>query len=221
MRRRGGQIVAYETPLDTAYTDKVLMLAEVLFPAPWTQGPIELNGAEMTEVARIVSVESPSRRTTRMYETPWLYPGSVQESRANALDSLEAGYNQVFHVGHGYRFNMHCADESIAIPEADALSHANRFFNLYMLNCTAAAFDYDCLAEHMLRNPEGGAVSIVGAVNSAFAEVSATYLATRKRYTPTGSASGRRVLAFASRAHPDRDARRQCRPVDAYIHRAR
>lgn len=172
-----GKIIAYETPLDTAYTDKVLMLAEVLFPAPWTQGPIELNGAEMTEVARIVSVESPSRRTTRMYETPWLYPGSVQESRAYALDSLEAGYSQVFHVGHGYRFNMHCADESITIPDADALSHPNRFFNLYMLNCTAAAFDYDCLGEHLLRNPEGGAVSIVGAVNSAFAEVSATYLA--------------------------------------------
>jgi hypothetical protein len=171
-----GKIIAYETPLDTEYTDKVLLLAEVLFPAPWSQGPIALNGADATEVVRTLYAESPSRRVTPMYETPWLYPGSVQESRAYAVDSLEAGYNQVFHVGHGFRFNMHCGDDNIAIPDADALSHADRYFNLYMLNCTAAAFDYDCLGEHLLRNPAGGAVSVVGAVNSAFAEISALYL---------------------------------------------
>ncbi|HEU4365059.1 MAG TPA: FG-GAP-like repeat-containing protein, partial [Candidatus Krumholzibacteria bacterium] len=111
------------------------------------------------------------------YETSALFPGSVPESRAIAIDSLEAGYNTVFHVGHGYRFNMHCADDNIAIPDADALVHPGREFNLYMLNCTAAAFDFDCLGEHMLRNPNGGAVSIIGAANSAFAEAAATYLA--------------------------------------------
>ncbi|MCI0453139.1 MAG: C25 family cysteine peptidase [Candidatus Latescibacteria bacterium] len=171
-----GKIIGYETPTDVEFTDKVLMLAEVLFPAPWSSGEILLNGGDVTDVPYTLYVNSPDRRTVRMYETPWLYPGSVQESRALAIDSLEAGFNQVFHVGHGFRFNMHCGDDNVAIPDADALLHPDRFFNLYMLNCTAAAFDYDCLGEHMLRNPVGGAVSIVGAVNSAFAQVSAAYL---------------------------------------------
>ncbi|HXV13473.1 MAG TPA: C25 family cysteine peptidase, partial [Candidatus Krumholzibacteria bacterium] len=171
-----GKIIGYETPLDAEFTDKVLMLSEVLFPSPWTSGEILLNGGDVTDVPYVLYVNSPERRTVRMYETPWIYPGSVQESRALAIDSLEAGFNQVFHVGHGFRFNMHCADDNIAIPDADVLQHPNRFFNLYMLNCTAAAFDYDCLGEHLLRNPEGGAVSIVGAVNSAFAQVAAVYL---------------------------------------------
>ncbi len=171
-----GKIIAYETPVDTEYNDKVLMLAEVLFPSPWSSGTIQLNGGDITDVAYYLRIQSPERRVARVYETPWLFPGSVPETRAIAIDSLEAGYNHVFHVGHGFRFNMHCADDNVAIPDADALNHPNRFFNLYMLNCTAAAFDYDCLGEHMLRNPNGGAVSVVGAVNSAFANVAASYL---------------------------------------------
>ncbi len=171
-----GKIMSYESPVDTEYTDKVLMLAEVLFPSPWSSGTIQLNGADITDVTYQVHIASLERRVARVYETPWLYPGSVPESRAIAIDSLEAGFSQVFHVGHGFRFNMHCADDNVAIPDADALVHPHRFFNLFMLNCTAAAFDYDCLGEHLLRNPDGGAVSIIGAVNSAFALAAAAYL---------------------------------------------
>jgi hypothetical protein len=171
------KIMRYETPADPEYTDKVLYLAEVLFPSPWSPGQsIASNGATYTEYLHQAYIDDPSRRITRCYETPEYYAGSVQESRAIAIDSLEAGYNMVFHVGHGYRFNMHCGDDNVAIPDADALLHAGREFNLYMLNCTAAAFDFDCLGEHMLRNPAGGAVSVIGAANSAFPDPASHYM---------------------------------------------
>ena len=171
------KIKHYEKPVKTDYTDKVLHLSEVLFPAPWSPPTTILqNGADISEYLNVTYIASPSRRITRCYESEWLFPGAVHESRVTAIDSLNAGYNQVFHIGHGYRFNMHCGDDNVAIPDADALYHPNRFFNLYMLNCTAAAFDYDCLGEHLLRNPDGGAVSVLGASNSAFADVSAYYM---------------------------------------------
>lgn len=170
------KIIAYETPLNTPFTDRVLLLAEVLQPSPWSGGPITFNGADVTEASYQLRIASPQRRVDRLYETPWLFPTSKQLSRAIAYDSLETGYSQVFHVGHGYRFNMHCADDNIAIPEADAMQNPNQYFNIFMLNCTAAAFDYDCFGEHLLRNPNGGAVSIVGAVNSAFPMVGAIHL---------------------------------------------
>ncbi|HEU4929598.1 MAG TPA: C25 family cysteine peptidase [Candidatus Krumholzibacteria bacterium] len=170
------KIIAYETPLNTQFNDRVLMLAEVLAPSPWSGGPIFLNGADVTEVSYLLRIASPNRRVDRLYETPWLYPTSKQLSRAIAFDSLQTGYSQIFHVGHGFRFNMHCADDNIAIPEADAMQSPDKYFNLFMLNCTAAAFDYDCFGEHLLRNPSGGAVSVVGAVNSAFPDVAAIHL---------------------------------------------
>ncbi len=169
------KIKAYETAADAEYTDKVLFLAEVLFPSPWSPGmPIQSNGGTIAEEIRSF-VDDPSRRIARVYETPEYYPGATQESRLIAIDSLQAGYNMVFHIGHGYRFNMHCGDDNVSIPDADALEHPNRIFNLFMLNCTAAAFDFDCLGEHMLRNPSGGAISIIGASNSAFPDPSRYY----------------------------------------------
>ena len=171
------KIKRYERPVKKSYVNKVLYLAEVLFPAPWNPGDTILqNGADITDYMNTLYVASPLRRITRCYETEWLFPGAVHESRETAIDSLGAGYNQVFHIGHGYRFNMHCGDSNVAIPDADELNHPDQYFNLYMLNCTAAAFDYDCLGEHLLRNPHGGAVSVLGASNSAFADVSAYYM---------------------------------------------
>lgn len=171
------KIKRYEMPVNKDYTDKVLFLSEVLFPAPWSPPQTILqNGADISDYLNTLYVVSPQRRVTRCYETEWLYPGSVHESAAIAVDSLEAGYNQVFHIGHGYRFNMHCGDDNLAIPEADGLTHPDRYFNLYMLNCTASAFDYDCLSEHLLRNSHGGAVSVIGASNSAFADAAAYYM---------------------------------------------
>jgi hypothetical protein len=169
------KVIRYEKAVDREYADKLLFLAEVLFPAPWNEGdPIQQNGAVIATFIH-ENFDGGSMRSTRMYETSSVYPGSVQESRQAVLDSLEAGYNLVFHVGHGYRFNMHCADESVTIPDADALRNGERTFNLYMLNCTAAAYDFDCLAEHFLANMLGGAVSAIGANNSAFADVAAYY----------------------------------------------
>jgi hypothetical protein len=171
------KIKRYEKPAKPQYTDKVLHLSEVLFPSGWSPpAAILQNGADITEYLNTLYIGAPQRRVTRCYETEWLYPGSVHESRLTAIDSLNAGYNQVFHIGHGYRFNMHCGDDNVAIPDADELYHPDEYFNLYMLNCTAAAFDYDCLGEHLLRNPNGGAVSVLGAANSAFADVSAYYM---------------------------------------------
>ncbi len=189
------KIMTYEAAPDSAYTNKVIFLAEVLFPTPWSPGdPITSNGADIAEFVSVAYVQHPSRTITRLYETPSSYAGALQETSAASLDSLEAGYDICFHVGHGYRFNMHCADGNIAIPEADAMTNATRPCNLFMLNCTAAAFDYDCFAEHMLRNPNGGAVSVVGASNSTFADVSTYYMANyanavfKQGYTHIGDA---------------------------------
>lgn len=100
----------------------------------------------------------------------------MPESRLAAIDSINAGYNFVLHIGHGYRFNAHCADANISIPDADAFDNKDRYFNIYMLNCTAAAYDFDCLGEHFLNNDRGGAVSVIGANNSAFPDAANFYM---------------------------------------------
>ncbi len=171
------KIISYETPFNRDYTNKVELLAEVLFPVDWVQGqPITLNGADLAEYMYSITMQGKPVDVTRSYETYDLFTGAVPESKQATIDSMNAGKNIFNHIGHGFRFNLSVADASVLNDDADALTNQDRYFLLYMLNCTAAAYDYYCLAEHFLRNPSGGAVSIVGANRSAFPNASSYYM---------------------------------------------
>jgi hypothetical protein len=111
-----------------------------------------------------------------MYETEEFFPGSVDEKRLPVIDSLNAGFNHVVHIGHGFRFNMSVGDGSITNADADALVNGDRLSCYYLLNCTGVAYTYFCLAEHLMRNPNGGATSVVGANESAFPNTSSHYM---------------------------------------------
>lgn len=172
------KVFDYENAVDQTFENKVLLLGEVLFPMGWVPPQIiTLNGADLTETIYNTSlVPTPGLSVTRMYETEELFPGSVDENRAAALAALNTGYNHVVHVGHGFRFNMSVGDASIVNADADALTNGNKLSCLYFMNCTGAAYTYYCLAEHFLRNPNGGAVSVVGSNESAFPNASIYYM---------------------------------------------
>ncbi len=170
------KVIQAEVPADPAHSGRALLLGEVLFPSPWNPGdPIQFDGANYAELIHVTSLASTGFDIVRMYENYPPYPGSVPETRAAVLDSLDAGFGWVLHYGHGYRFNMHVGDGNVLIADADAMRNTGRPMHLYMVNCTAAAFDFDCLAEHLLQNPVGGAASVIGATNSAFANISTRY----------------------------------------------
>jgi hypothetical protein len=170
------KIIQYETPCDASYMDRYLFLAEVLFPLTYPVDPITLNGADFAEYVYTASLQGKPIDVVKMYETYTLFTGAVPENRVAAIDSMNAGFNHINHIGHGFRFNMSVADASIQVGDADALTNGCRLSNLYLLNCTAAAFDFYCLAEHFLANPNGGAVSVIGANNSAFPNASDNYM---------------------------------------------
>jgi hypothetical protein len=171
------KVITYETPADVSFGHRVLLLAEVLFPMNWAPPAIiTANGADLTEVIYNNNLSGPGLDVVRMYETEEYFPGAVDEKRVAVLDSLDTGFNHVVHVGHGFRFNMSVGDVSLVNADADALTNGDRLSCLYFLNCTGASFTYYCLAEHFLRNPNGGAVSVIGANESAFPNASSFYM---------------------------------------------
>jgi uncharacterized repeat protein (TIGR01451 family) len=171
------KVISYESAENIDYLDRFMFLAEVLFPSAWPNPPvISINGADFAEIILSNAMAGHAMDVVRMYETEFLYPGSVHESRQNAIDSLNAGFDHVCHIGHGFRFNLSVGNASIVNNDADALTNDGKWFNLYMLNCTAAAFDFFCLGEHFLRNPVGGAVSVIGANQSAFPNTAGNYM---------------------------------------------
>ncbi len=167
------KIIDYESPVNFSFNNKIMFLAEVLF---WTGNTISLNGADFAEYLYQTYMQDPGLDVARLYETYNLFPGAVPESRAAAIDSMNAGYDHVIHVGHGFRFNMSTNDASVMNTDADSLTNGTALSNYYLLNCTALAYTYFCLAEHFLLAPNGGGVSTVGANESAFPNASSYYM---------------------------------------------
>ena len=170
----------YATPKDIGSKRKFLMLGEVVFPSDYHVGDdIILDGAEIAQSVYAAHLSGdPDVTVARLFENYPAYAGSLQLTRARTIDSLNAGTNQVLHIGHGYKYNMSVGDGSILNYDANGLTNGNKLFSMYLMNCTNVAFDTDCLAEYFLLNANGGAFAVTGSSRSAFPSASRPYLDT-------------------------------------------
>ncbi|NNF06616.1 MAG: hypothetical protein HKN21_07635, partial [Candidatus Eisenbacteria bacterium] len=172
------KIVLYESsvPTGTSFSTQMLSLGEVLFPQNWTQGDTVIyDGATLAEQA--VAIATPTMSAYRMYEDYMSFPGSLPEIKIDVVAQINAGYNLVLHVGHGYRNTMAVGigGESLTNFDADTFSNGARAGLLYAINCTSSALDFDCIAEHFYRNTNGGFVSSVGSTRLDFPATGVSY----------------------------------------------
>ncbi len=167
------KVIAYEIPESTDWQHSALLASEVLFPLGWKPGePVQLDGAFLSE-ALIDSAFAPCASEPwtieRHYEIPENFPGSQPVSPESVIDSLDTGNFGVFHhVGHGFYFNMSVGPGTIVPADADGLTNGPNYFLLYSLNCSSSAFDFNCLNERFVRNPDGGAMASLGSSRAAF-----------------------------------------------------
>ena len=174
--------LVYETqPAGTTYTGRALLAAEVLF---WNEDDTEptMDGADFAE-ALVDDIFEPlsDLEYIRLYESyaetdtndVLLYPGSLPESRAAVVDSLNSGNFAILNqIGHGYFFNMSVGSGNITVTDADAGYNDGYPFLIYALNCASAAFDYSCVLERYVLDPDGGAVAAIGSVRETFPTLS-------------------------------------------------
>ncbi len=159
------KVMAYENPVSTNYQNKTLFLGEVLFPVGWDPSQaINLDGGGFCE--EMIAFLGACNTSKRLYDNFAAYPSSTPLTLANTKTEINAGYGFVNHIGHGYRYNMSCGDVSYQNSDALAATNSDKRFVLYMLNCTATAFDFPCLGETFLK-ATGGAVGVFGASRSA------------------------------------------------------
>ncbi len=173
------KILAYEKPATFNWQDRVLMASEVLFPSEWSSGQaISLDGAVLSEglIDSAFATCGGPFQEDRYYENDTVWAGSAPETRSAVVGALGSGaYGLFHHIGHGFYFNMSVGDASLVPSDADALQNAPNFFVLYSLNCSSSAFDFDCLNERFLQNPNGGSVLSVGSARAAFPVTASVY----------------------------------------------
>ena len=136
-----------EPPAD--FGGEALFLGEVLWTDPFTDAGI---GKDMVRDDAL-----PTRfDLTRLYET------LGNETMASVTAAFNDGYGAVNHDGHAFYSVMGVGDDYFGNSDADALHNYPRCGVIYSIGCWPAAFDYDCIAEHFITNPDGGFVAFVG-----------------------------------------------------------
>ena len=189
------------------YEHQLVFFAEVLFPQYWQPGQAtSRDGAELVEEVLPSLDPNPNLRVLRLYQNyldPRWRPGSLEETKAVVLDTLDAGYNMAIHVGHGYRNVMSVGDNTIENVDALALTNGNRLSNIYAIDCTSNAIDFPCIGEAFINAPNGGAVTSIGSTRVDFPEYGRAF---QKEYfrlmfedsvTAVGEAQAKQKLAFA------------------------
>ncbi|MBI5838041.1 MAG: VCBS repeat-containing protein [Candidatus Eisenbacteria bacterium] len=169
--------LTYDRNPPQAYLNKALLFSEVLFPSDYTPGAgILYDGAVLSES---VADSLPAyNQIVKLYENndPINYPGSIYETRQAVIDSLNAGYNFVLHVGHGFRNTMSVGAGSLVNGDLRALTNGPRYSFLISIDCTSGAIDFDCIGAASVTAPSGGAFAFWGSTREAFPAVSKAYL---------------------------------------------
>lgn len=158
----------YRTAPHAGALTKSAFLAEVLFPSEWSPGEdVSMDGALEAESLR---VRVPGCAVSeRYYENESFYAGAAHLTKASALAAIARGHNVVVHVGHGSRSQISVGSEIVTGTELAAVSSGDSAALWVSSNCASAAADYDCVAEKLVRRPQGGAFAYVGATRDAWA----------------------------------------------------
>jgi hypothetical protein len=156
--------LVYETSPDVAFAGRDLFMGEVIFPYDWEPpDSVYMCGAE--HACEVVMPDVPPEvHTSRLYQRDDVFPGSFPLDRTSALDSLNVGYNIVSHVAHGNKDILRVSRNNyIRLQDVDNLSNGqDKSGFVWMLNCTTAAIEFDCIGEHFMNDPDGGASSLFG-----------------------------------------------------------
>ncbi len=145
-------------PIQSRYPASILVLAERLFPGT--------HGADLAEQA--LAMVPNWMRIVRLYEESASFPGSIELTKQSAIDSINAGFGIVHHVGHGFRNTMSVGAGTINNADSDNLINSPRNSVVFAINCSSASIDFNSIGERWVKNPNGGSISYLGTSRVAY-----------------------------------------------------
>ncbi len=160
------KILKYEQEPDRSYLMKMLLMG-----ASVTQsGQDRLGQATKEEISSYLGIPA-EMEICKLYSHHEEYEGAQELNRDNVLESLNSGYGIVNHYDHGAKYEIDTGYKTgggkLEIKDIDGLRNYYKPFIIFSFSCYCAAFDYDCIGEHFLLHPTGGALAFIGHSRSA------------------------------------------------------
>lgn len=146
------KIINYEKTHPNEYLTKALFLA----------GNLYQTGDAKKLCDSIADYHMPGYfKKTRLYECD----GNLRHDQV--IDSLNLGYGLIYSQNHGGQDWLRLAPGEHHLTKDDiaTLINNDRQSIWYGVNCGANKFQYDCLSERFLNNPNGGGIAYIGSTS--------------------------------------------------------
>ncbi len=140
--------IKYENSPPPGYLDDALFMAEILWANPYTDAAVAKN-----MIGELFPAE---------FNIQKLYESLGNENRDSVIGAMNSGRALLNHDGHGWIGYMGIGTDGLGNSDMDALTNGDAQGIFYSIGCWCGAFDYDCIAEHWVRNPNGGGVAFIG-----------------------------------------------------------
>ncbi len=144
------KVLTYEKNPSPDYPLKMLFCAEILWNDPYT------DQGENKDFIDDQWVPDRFDPLTKLYES------LGNESVSSVKAAINEGQNIINHDGHCWINAMCVGSGCLSLSDMDGLTNSPKNSILYSIGCWPAAFDYDCMAEHFVYNPNGGGVAFIG-----------------------------------------------------------
>ncbi|MDD2889256.1 MAG: C25 family cysteine peptidase [bacterium] len=139
--------IKYEENPSNSYLNNALFFAEVLWTSPYTDAGV---GKDMI-----------GNLFPQNFSIEKLYESKANENRTSVINAINSGKALLNHDGHGWINLMGTGPDALGITDVDTLKNNNAQGILYSIGCWVGAFDYNCIAEHWVLNPNGGGVAAI------------------------------------------------------------
>ncbi|MGQ9708183.1 MAG: C25 family cysteine peptidase [bacterium] len=148
------KVLCYEQNRFNDYQNRALFSAAVLWEEPYTDEAIAKE--------KIRKQSLPAG-----FQVLKLYESQMPVTVDTALALLNSGCGIFNHCGHGWIDALALSRNAILrSTDIERLANPHRLGIGYSIGCWTTAFDFDAIAEHFVRSPNGGGVAFIG--NSSY-----------------------------------------------------
>ena len=96
-----------------------------------------------------------------------VYDSHGGNHKTEVISAINAGQNLINHIDHCNEYFMGTGENNhglgLTTSDVDAFSNGDKQSALYSIGCWAAAYDYsNCIAEHFVRDSNGGGYAFIG-----------------------------------------------------------
>jgi hypothetical protein len=155
------KILKYEREPNTNYLMRMLLMG-----ASVRDDGGDREGQTTKEAISSLSGIPDEMEIYKLYSHHEEYGGDAELDSGNVRRALNSGFGIVNHYDHGSKYGIDTGIKTgggrLEIGDIDSLRNDYMPFIIFSFSCYCAAFNYDCIAEHFLLHPAGGALAFIG-----------------------------------------------------------